>query len=379
MARAAVVIPTWNGAHFLADCLGSLASQTYPAQVILVDNGSTDGTVALVRGHFSNVTVLELGANRGFAGAVNAGIEEARRTGADYVALLNNDAVADSEWLARLIATAEAHPEAGIVTSKLLLSDRVHIDSTGDFYSSWGWAYPRGRDEADHGQYDAPEHREVFAGSGGASLFRMRMLDDVGQFDEDYFAYLEDQDLGFRAQLLGWRARYEPEARAYHRMMGTSARLAHFGRYQAIRNCIFLYVKNLPSPLVWRYLPKFLLGLFLMALNDVRRRRFGAIAGAYLDAARRLPTMLCKRREIQAARRVDVAYIDSILVHPLPPTQKTLVRVASLRLVRGLVVASSGLAGALRMANSRLVGGVRMASPGIRRGVRRLRALRRAS
>jgi hypothetical protein len=116
-------------------------------------------------------------------------------------------------------------------------------------------------------------------------------------------------------------------------MMGTSAALPHFGRYQAIRNCIFLYVKNLPTPLVWRYLPKFLLGLTLMAANDVRRRRFRAIVGAYLDAARRLPAMLRKRRKIQAARRVEVAYIDSILVHPLPPTQKTLVRMAGLRLL----------------------------------------------
>jgi GT2 family glycosyltransferase len=298
--------------------------------VIVVDNGSSDGTAELVRDHFPDATLVELGTNRGFAGAVNVGIEEARRAGVDYVALLNNDAIADREWLARLIATAEAHPEAGVVTSKFLLSDGVHIDSTGDFYSSWGWAYPRGRDEVDQGQYDRAELREVFCGSGGASLFRMRMLEDVGSFDEDYFAYLEDQDLGFRAQLLGWRARYEPGARAYHRMMGTSARLGHFGRYQAIRNCIFLYVKNLPSPLVWRYLPKFLLGLLLMGLNDVRRRRFRAIAGAYLDAARRLPAMLRKRHEIQAGRRVDVAYIDSILVHQLPPTQKTLVRLAAL-------------------------------------------------
>jgi GT2 family glycosyltransferase len=330
VARAAVVIPTWNGAHFLAGCLASLAEQTHPAQVIVVDNGSRDGTAELVRERFPDVEMVSLDSNRGFAGAVNLGIDRALAGGADYVALLNNDAVADAEWLARLIETAEAHPEAGIVTSKLLLEDRVHIDSTGDFYSSWGWAYPRGRGEPDRGQYDGPEHREVFCGSGGASLFRARMLREVGAFDEDYFAYLEDQDLGFRAQLMGWRARYEPRARAYHRMMGTSAALGHFGRYQAIRNCIYLYVKNLPGPLFWRYLPKFLLGLLLMAGNDVRRRRFRAIAGAYLDAALHLPRMLGKRRRVQSARRVEVAYIDSILVHELPPTQKTLVRMAGL-------------------------------------------------
>jgi GT2 family glycosyltransferase len=333
VARAAVVIPSWNGAHHLVACLRSVRSQTHQASVIVVDNGSTDGTLELVRGEFPEVRLVALPRNRGFAGAVNVGVAEAVRAGVDYVALLNNDAVADPEWLERLIACAEEHPEAGIVTPKFLLKDGLRIDSTGDFYSSWGWAYPRGRDEIDRGQYDGPELREVFCGSGGASLFRARMLEEVGPFDEDYFAYLEDQDLGFRAQLLGWRARYEPRARAYHWMMGTSAALPHFGRYQAIRNCIFLYVKNLPSPLVWRYLPKFLLGLLLMAVNDVRRRRFRAIAGAYLDAARHLPAMLRKRRAVQASRRVEVDYIDSILIHALPPTQKTLVRMASLRLI----------------------------------------------
>ena len=324
------MIPNWNGAHFLGDCLGSLVSQTHPAEIIVVDNGSTDGTAELVRERFPGVALVRLNANRGFAGAVNAGISHALADGAEYVALFNNDAVAEPDWLQRLVETAEAHPEAGTVTSKLLRSDGVHIDSTGDFYSSWGWAYPRGRDEVDRGQYDAPEHREVFCGSGGASLFRARMLIEVGPFDEDYFAYLEDQDLGFRAQLMGWRARYEPAAVAYHRMMGTSGLIPNFGRYQAIRNCIYLYVKNLPSPLVWRYLPKFLLGLMLMAVNDLRRRRFLAIARAYLDALRHLPAMLRKRHQAQAGRVVEVDYIDSILVHPLPPTQKTLLRMASL-------------------------------------------------
>ncbi|HLY49144.1 MAG TPA: glycosyltransferase family 2 protein [Solirubrobacteraceae bacterium] len=333
MAQTAVVIPTWNGAHLLEPCLRSLASQTREAHVIVVDNGSVDGTAELLSRGFPQAQLIRLASNRGFAGAVNVGIADALRAGFEFIALLNNDAVADPTWLECLLDCARQHPEAGIITSKFLLDDRVHIDSTGDFYSAWGWAYPRGRDEIDRGQYDAAEFREVFCGSGGASLFRARMLEEVGLFDEDYFAYLEDQDLGFRAQLLGWRARYAPEARAYHRMMGTSAALPNFGRYQAVRNCIFLYVKNVPSPLCWRYLPKFLLGLVLMGANDVRRRRFWAIAGAYRDALRALPTLLRKRREIQATRRVAVAYIDSIIVHELPPTQRTLVRIASLRLL----------------------------------------------
>jgi hypothetical protein len=333
VADVAVVVPNWNGARFLGDCLDSLSRQTQPAQIIVVDGGSTDGSRRLISERFDEVMLVALDQNPGFAGAVNRGIERALADGAEFVALLNNDAVAEANWLGRLLATARSHPEAGTVTSKLLLEDRVHIDSTGDFYSSWGWAYPRGRDEVDHRQYDDPELREVFCGSGGASLYRRSMLEEVGLFDEDYFAYLEDQDLGFRAQLLGWRARYEPEAVAYHRLMGTSSTMAHFGRYHAIRNCIYLYVKNVPRPLCWKYLPKFLTGLALMAANDVRRRRFIAIAGAYVEALRQMPTLLAKRRRVQAARRVPVSYIDSVLVHPLPPTQRGLIRVRNL--VRG--------------------------------------------
>jgi GT2 family glycosyltransferase len=330
VADVAVVVPNWNGARFLEDCLRSLTRQTEPAQIIVVDGASTDGSPQLVDERFKEVTLLALKGNPGFAGAVNRGIEHALAGGVEFVALFNNDAVAEPDWLMRLLTTARSHPEAGTVTSKLMLDDRVHLDSTGDFYSSWGWAYPRGRDEVDQGQYDDPGSREVFCGSGGASLYRSAMLTEVGLFDEDYFAYLEDQDLGFRAQLMGWKARYEPEAVAYHRLMGTSSRLTNFGRYHAIRNCIYLYVKNLPHPLCWKYLPKFVAGLALMAANDVRRRRFRAIAGAYPDALRHLPSMLAKRRRVQASRRVPVSYIDSVLVHPLPPTQRGLLRLRDL-------------------------------------------------
>jgi GT2 family glycosyltransferase len=328
--EVAVVVPNWNGAHFLPDCLRSLTGQSEPAKIVLVDGGSTDGSRRLVSERFPDVTLLALPGNLGFAAAVNRGIRHALAQGAEFVALLNNDAVAEPDWLACLVATASSHPEVGTVTSKFMREDRIHIDSTGDFYSSWGWAYPRGRDEIDRGQYDDPALREVFCGSGGASLYRTAMLRDVGLFDEDYFAYLEDQDLGFRAQLMGWKARYAPEAVAYHRLMGTSSTMANFGRYQAIRNCIYLYVKNLPHPLCWKYLPKFLTGLALMAANDVRRRRFRAIAGAYLDALRHLPPMLAKRRQVQGSRRVPVSYIDSVLIHPLPPTQRSLIRLRSL-------------------------------------------------
>ncbi len=330
-----VVIPNWNGAHFLAECLQSLLEQSLQTDIVVVDGASTDGSQALVVNGFPTVTLLSLPGNRGFAAAVNAGIEHALSRGTEFIALLNNDAVADRQWLANLVGAAQRHPEAGTVTSKFLRYDREHIDSTGDFYSSWGWAYPRGRDEIDHGQFDIPKLQEVFCGSGGASLYRASMLKDVGLFDERYFAYLEDQDLGFRAQLLGWKARYEPAAIAYHHMMGTSATLNHFARYQTVRNCIYLYVKNMPDPLWLKYLPKYLLGLSLMAINDIRRRRFHRTVGAYLDVIRHLPDLMAERRHIQRRRSVSTGYIDSILVHRLPPTQRNLLRIRNALQARG--------------------------------------------
>ncbi len=149
VARAVVVIPNWNGAHFLSQCLESLAAQSLSAEVVVVDGASSDGSQELVRSRFPAVELLALERNRGFAGAANAGLQHALARGADYVALLNNDAVAAPDWLERLVAAADEHPEAGTVASKLLRSDGERIDSTGDFYSSWGWAYPRGRDELD--------------------------------------------------------------------------------------------------------------------------------------------------------------------------------------------------------------------------------------
>ena len=327
VARAAVVIPNWNGARYLGECLDSLAAQSERAALIVVDGGSHDGSVALVRERFPEVALLALEANRGFAGAVNHGIRHALATGCQYVALLNNDAVADSDWLARLIATAEAHPSAGTVTSKLLRYDRVHIDSTGDFYSSWGWAYPRGAMSSTTVSTTAPTSARCSAAaaaqastaprcSRGRPVRRglLRLSGGSGPRLPRAAARLD------RALRAG-RARLPPHD-------GHELGIAHFGRYQAIRNCVYLYVKNMPAPLCWRYLPKFVLGLALMAANDVRRRRLRAIAVRIWRRCATCHGCSAERRRIQSRRRVSVAYIDSILVHPLPPTQRNLVEAA---------------------------------------------------
>jgi GT2 family glycosyltransferase len=205
-----VIIPNWNGLDFLAECLDSLALQTQDHQTVVVDNGSTDGSKELVRSKYPQVHLIELNRNTGFAGGVNRGIEYVLEQEADLIALFNNDAVANPDWLAELVKAGKAHPKAGIITSKIKHYEGSKLDSTGDFYSVWGLPFPRGRDEVDHGQYD--DQREVFAGSGGASLYCAEMLRQIGLFDERFFAYFEDVDISFRAQLAGWQVRYQPTA-----------------------------------------------------------------------------------------------------------------------------------------------------------------------
>jgi len=319
-----VVVPNLNGKRWLGACLESLQQQTEPAEVIVVDNGSTDGSVAMVASDFPRVTCLELTSNQGFTGGVNTGIAYALKHDAEFVALFNNDAVAEADWLKQLLATARQRPQAGIVTGKLLRFDQRHLDGTGDQYTIWGLPYPRGRDELDRGQYD--QEGPVFAGSGGASLYRSEMLRQIGLFDQAFFAYYEDVDVGFRAQLAGWKVYYQPHAVAYHRTGATSSQMGSFARYHTIKNCYYLYVKDMPARLFWKYLPAFALGMFMIAGNSLLRGQVVPLAKAYARLVVTLPAMVAKRRRVQRSRTVDVTYIESLLSHHLPPTHRRLRR-----------------------------------------------------
>ena len=325
----AVVVPNWNGEAFLGECLGSLAAQTAPHRAIVVDNGSVDGSVELVRRDHPQVELVLLERNQGFAGGVNRGIEAALAGGAELVALLNNDAVADERWLQHLVEAARADPEAGIVGAKLLSWDRRHLDSTGDCWSVWGLGYPRGRGEVDHGQYD--DDVDLLAASGGASLYRAEMLRAVGLFDEDFFAYFEDVDLSFRAQLAGWRVVFAPSARVYHRIGGTSERLPDFARFHVLRNLVFVVVKDVPGPLLRRCLPRFLLLYTAMLLSGVARGHGRVTLRAAAAAARMLPVMLRRRRQVQGTATADLTRLTALLDPGLPPGQQALGRLVQWR------------------------------------------------
>jgi GT2 family glycosyltransferase len=310
LPRVTVVVPNWNGEGFLRSCLGSLREQSFgDFETVLVDNGSTDGSVAFVHRNFPEVRVLTLSENKGFSVAVNAGIRASRT---EYVALLNNDTETDPGWLEALVRAAEAYPEAGLFASKMVdFNDRRLLDGAGDALRRSGLPLRLGHGEPDRGQYD--EVAFVFGACAGAALYRRDMLDDIGLFDEDFFANCEDGDLSFRAQLAGYRCLYMPEAVIYHVGSATSGKRSPFAVRLGTRNGLCLLVKNLPTPLVPAFLPFIAAGqlsrLIVTASTSTLRAHLKGLAGAL----GLLPMMLKKRREIQKRRRVPTKYIRRLL------------------------------------------------------------------
>lgn len=315
--NVAVVIPNWNGADFIGDCLKSLTKQSLKPRIVVVENGSTDNSIEVIKQVCPEAEVLKFPDNAGFAGGVNRGIRPLLEDGVEYIILFNNDAIADKDWVKNLVNAAEAHTDVGIVTGKFMRTDKQHIDSTGDQYSTHAMPFPRGRNQVDTGQYDKAEY--VFGATGGASLYRAKMLQAIGLFDEDFFAYFEDVDISFRAQLAGWKVWYQPTAVAYHHVSATSSKLGSFSRYHSVKNFIYLYNKNMPGAYYWRYKLWFLNRLARMMVGALRDHQLGTYFKAVGVAALHIPSTLSKRHHIQKTRQVSPDYINSIMYHSTPP------------------------------------------------------------
>jgi GT2 family glycosyltransferase len=242
-----IIIVNWNGRHLLTDCLGSLRTQTYrDYEAILVDNGSSDGSVEFVRTQFPEVHLIVLPENRGFAGGNNVGIAAA--TG-QYIALLNNDTKADPDWLSSLVNATASGSQVGMWASKILSYDApTVIDNTGLLLYWDGLARGRGRLEVDRGQFD--QQQEVLFPSGCAGLYRKSMLDEIGSFDEEFFAYADDVDLGLRGRLAGWDCVYVPGAVVYHKYSSSSSAYSPMKAFLVERNRIWVLLKYYPIELV---------------------------------------------------------------------------------------------------------------------------------
>ncbi|GAC1500483.1 MAG: glycosyltransferase family 2 protein [Candidatus Saccharimonadales bacterium] len=327
MIKPVVVVPNWNDVDSLSTCLDSLINQSVKPQVIVVDNGSIDGSVDMVEKKYPEVELLKHEDNKGFSGGVNAGFRSAIEFGDSFVATLNNDAVADRHWLESLVKYLDSNESVGVATCKLLSGDGEHIDSTGDYYTSWGLPYPRGRGEKNIHKYD--EQIEVFGASGGASLYRVSMLKDIGLFDESFFAYYEDVDLSFRAQLAGWKVAYVPEAVAYHQIGATSSKIKGFTTYQTIKNLPLLLIKNLPSEYLWKVGPRFILAHSMFFGRAVLRGQGWFALKGFVMLIVLLPNALVHRNRIQSTKKVSDGYIWSILVHDLPPNAHALRKLRS--------------------------------------------------
>ncbi len=305
-----VVIPTYNGRHHLEGCLPALRRQTHPrVRVLVVDNGSADGTLEWLESEFPWVERIALGRNLGFSAAVNAGI---RYSTAPFIALLNNDTVPSDDWVRALAAGLVGDSSAGFATSKIVsLDDPSIMDNAGDGFGRKGISYPIGYLEPDVGQYETPRH--VFGACGAACIFRREMFDRIGVFDEDFFAYHEDADISFRARLAGYECLFVPGAVVRHRGSATSGtKINPFTVYLSTRNNLHVLMKNMPIRLLLRYLPWLVWGQAYWFLKmAVKEGMWAAWTTGLIAGLRDSARMLRKRRAILSGVRVDLASLHA--------------------------------------------------------------------
>ena len=324
MKTVTVIIANLNGEAYLRDCLASLGAQTFrDFEVIVVDNGSSDGSLQFISDEFPWVRAISLSANMGFAKGNNIGLEA---SASKYVATLNNDTIADKGWLKALHEVAESDENVGMVASKILLGQEGReIDSVGMLLYPDGMTRQRGRGQMDSGQFDRNE--EVLFPSACAALYRRRMLDEIGFFDEDFFSYCEDADLGLRGRLAGWKALSAPDGVVRHLYSRTGGTYSAFKACLVERNHLWVLLKNMPAGYIlispfytfWRYVVQ-MYGLFSgkgsvarFAEDSGRARLVSVVIRAYWSALVRFPRILKKRRKIRAMMRISCKEYGDLL------------------------------------------------------------------
>jgi len=322
-----VIVVNWNGLKILDDCLVSLEKQTWPErEFVLVDNGSTDGTSERIRAwaeRLPRAQAILLSENTGFCRANNLAFAKAR---GEWIALLNNDAVAEPDWLEELVRHADAECRIGMLGSKILFLEQPGvIDKVGHLIYWDGQNRGRGTMETDVGQYDKPE--EILWPDACAALYHRRIFEETGGFDESFFAFGDDADLGMRARLLGWKAWYVPTARVHHRHSATAGAYSPLKVMLVERNRLLLAIKTFPLPLLLLN-PYWSLRRFGWHAYAAMRRRGASgrfvtthgwsqavlnMAWSCLSAARRLPRALRSRRRIQRTKRLSNREVTALL------------------------------------------------------------------
>ena len=263
MSEISIIIPNYNGANFIRECLDSILDQSYrDYELIVVDNDSKDGSADIVEREYPDVLLKRLDQNYGFSRAVNEGL---RMSKAPFVLLVNSDTKASQGFILALINTIKKDDRIFSVASKMIqMRDTSRLDGAGDLYSAFGWAYARGKGRRSSGY---TKYARVFSACGGAALYRRSILDEIGWFDEFHFAYLEDTDIGYRARIMGYKNIYCPEALICHVGSGTTgSRYNDFKIRLSARNNMYLIMKNMPILQILINLPFLLIGFAIKAL-----------------------------------------------------------------------------------------------------------------
>lgn len=269
MERVSVVIPNYNGKRFLKACLGSLERQSFSEfETILVDDGSTDGSIPYVREKFPWVRLVALEQNGGFCRAVNAGIRAAK---APYVLLLNNDVAADKEFVGEMLSGIRRYKKCFSCSAQLRNMHHPElVDDAGDYYCALGWAYALGKDKP-LAAYQKP--RRIFASCGGAAIYRKAVFEQIGYFDEAHFAYMEDIDIGYRARIHGWYNVYEPGATVLHAGSAVSgSRHNAFKVKLSSANNAYIIGKNMPLFQIFLNFPFLFLGFCIKTVYFAKKK-----------------------------------------------------------------------------------------------------------
>ncbi len=305
-----VIIVTWNSKKDLPLCLAALSAQTNKDfEIMVLDNGSTDESCLGLEDKYSDLplTIKELNKNLGFAIANNIGARLAR---GKWLALLNADAFPEPDWLDRLIEAAEAHPNVFFASRQIQANSPAYLDGEGDSYHVSGLAW---RKNYATPVYSQSEPQEVFSPCGAAALYPRQAFLDAGGFDEDFFSYHEDVDLGFRLRLRGLSCMLVPQAIVHHVGSASTGKKSDFSVYYGHRNLVWTYFKDMPSLLFWLYLPLHIFVNLFFLIYFTLKGQGSVIWRAKIDALRGIPGMLKKRHVIQHTRRTSTAEIHRVM------------------------------------------------------------------
>lgn len=267
--KTTIIIPNYNGTKYLEACLASLQKcEPQDFHIMVVDNGSTDGSVELLKEKFPQIESIFLPENTGFAPAVNRGLE---KTTTPYALLLNNDILVEPDFVKKMEQAIESHNNCFSVSAKMLQMHQPELlDGAGDLYCALGWAFALGKGKTAAEHYTKPA--KIFSSCGGAVIYNMDILKKIGFFDEEHFAYLEDVDLGWRAKIHGYDNWYEPSAIVYHAGSAFSgSRYNEFKTKLASRNSVYIILKNMPLLQILLNLPFLLLGFLIKIVFFIKK------------------------------------------------------------------------------------------------------------